>query len=182
MGYVLNIDLETSQGPSYEVYVRIESMVVNRVTAKLRLQLTYWLDKEHALKTNRIYVDEELRALSGMIQDKVLYYENEESEGKEIILPFMIEEDIAEEVEIDIPIFEKQKVVRKVPYISFDENGEEITLERDVITEKEVQVGTEKEIRKVINYKLVENIYEYSYSKIKEKLGEFIPKDKIEIV
>jgi len=180
MGYKLNVDLETSSGPSYEVYTRIESMVVNRTTSKLRLQLTYWIDKEHAIKTNRVYVDDELIAKVGMIQDKVLYYENDETEGKEIILPTLIEEDIAEEVEVDTPIFEKQEVIRKVPYISFNEAGEEISLEREVKSEKEVQIGTEREVRRVIDLKLVDNIYEYSYKVIKNNLGKLIPKDKIE--
>lgn len=180
MGYKLNVDLETSSGPSYEVYTRIESMVVNRTTSKLRLQLTYWIDKEHAIKTNRVYVEDELIAKVGMIQDKVLYYENDETEGKELILPTLIEEDIAEEVEVEIPIFEKQETIRKVPYISFNEMGEEITLEREVKSEKEVKVGTEVELRKVINIKLVDNIYEYSYKIIKDKLGKLIPENKIE--
>ena len=67
MGFRLNVDLETSSGPSEEVYVRIESLVVNRVTAKARFQVTYWIDRDHAVKTNKQYVEEEIRPQVGLI-------------------------------------------------------------------------------------------------------------------
>jgi hypothetical protein len=166
MGFRLNVDLETSSGPSQEVYVRIESLVVNRVTAKARFQVTYWLDQDHAIATNRQYVEEEVRPLVGLIQERVLYYEDEESDGVEILLPHMLEEDMAVEKEVEVPVFEKQTVSKEVPYTSFDENGDEITLYRTVSSEQNVKVGTVVETRNEIDITLAENIFEFGYSRI----------------
>jgi hypothetical protein len=182
MGFKLNVDLETSSGPSQEVYVRIESLVVNRVTAKARFQLTYWLDQDHAIKTNRQYVEEEVRPLVGLIQERILYYENEESDGVEILLPHMIEEDMATETEVEVPVFEEKEIAKEVPYTSFDENGDEITLYRTVTSKQNVKVGTNIESRKVIDIKLAENIFEFGYSRIRKMLETKFPSDKIEII
>jgi hypothetical protein len=182
MGFKLNLDLETSNGPSHEVYVRIESLVVNRVTAKARFQLTYWIDKDHATAFNREYVDEEQRNMVGLVQERLLYFEDESSEGIEIIVPHMIEEDIAEERVIEVPIYETKINTKEVPYTSFDENGDEITLLRTVTSEEQIKVGSTEEKRNVINISLVENIYKFGYSKVFNKLKEFFPENKIETV
>lgn len=182
MGFKLNVDLETSNGPSHEVYVRIESLIINRVTAKARFQLTYWIDQDNAIAATKIYTDEESRNMVGLIQERILYYEDEDSDGVEILLPHMLEEDIAEEKEIEVPVMEKQTVSKEVPYTSFDENGDEITLYRTVSSEQNVKVGTEVQIRKVINIKLAENIFAFGYSRIKTMLESKFPSNKIEIV
>ena len=182
MGFRLNVDLETSSGPSQEVYVRIESIVVNRVTAKARFQLTYWIDQDHAVKTNRQYVEEEIRPLVGLIQERIIFYSDKDQDGKEIILPHNIEEDMAEEKEIEVPIFEEKEEAKEVPYTSFDEDGEEVTLYRTVTSVRKVKVGTEIEKRRVINIRLAENIFEFGYSRIKQMLEKHFPSDKIEIV
>ena len=182
MGFRLNVDLETSSGPSQEVYIRIESLVVNRVTAKARFQLTYWIDQDHAVKTNRQYVEEEIKSHVGLIQERIIFYSDDDQEGTEILLPHSIEEDIAEEREIEVPIFEEREEANEVPYTSFDEDGEEITLYRTVISKKNVKIGTEIEKRKVIDIKLAENIFGFGYSRIKQMLEKYFPQDKIEIV
>ena len=182
MGFRLNVDLETSSGPSEEVYVRIESLVVNRVTSKARFQVTYWIDQDHATKTNRQYVEEEIKPQVGLIQERVIYYSEDDQEGEEILLPHSLEEEMAVEAEVEVPIFEEREEAKEVPYTSFDENGEEITLYRTVISKKNVKVGTEIEKRKVINIKLAENIFEFGYSRIKQMLETKFPSDKIEIV
>ena len=123
-----------------------------------------------------------MRHSVGLIQERILYYEDEESEGLEILLPHMLEEDMAEEREIEVPIFEKQDITKEVPYTSFDENGDEITLYRSITSTQNVKVGTKVEIRKVIDIKLAENIFEFGYSKTKQMLESKFPVDKIEKV
>ena len=180
MGYILNVDLETTNGPSQEVYVRIESFTVNRVTSKARFQLTYWIDKDHATRFNKTYVEEEDRPMVGLIRDKVIYYENDESNGVEITIPNLIQVDLAKEEEVDIPIIEEKEITKEVPYTSFDENGEEIKLYRTVTSIEKVETGSKKEKRNKIDAKLGENIFKFGYEKIKIELGELFPIDKIE--
>lgn len=179
MGFILDVDLETSSGPTHEMYVRIESIIVNRVTSKARFQLTYWVDYDHALSTNRTYIEEELRSLQGLVQERILYYENEDSDGNEILLPNLLDEDLAEETEVEIPVFENRDISKEVPYTSFDENGDEVTLYRTVTSLERVKVGTKLEKRRVINVELASNIFEFGYSRVKKMLENYFPADKI---
>jgi len=181
MGFIIDVDLETNQGPSHEVYVRIESIVINRVTAKVRLQLTYWIDEDHAIAANKVFADDEQRAYHGLVQERVLYFEDEESEGVEILLPHMVEEDLAREKTVETPVFEEKEVTKEVPYVSFDENGDEITLYRTVTSTERVKVGVTTETRNVIDPSLACDIYSFGYSKIKKMLEERFPADKIVI-
>lgn len=182
MGFKLNVDLETSNGPSHEVYVRIESLVINRVTATARFQLTYWIDKDHATAFNREYVEDEQKNMIGLVQERLLYFEDETSDGVEVLVPHMIEEEIAEEQEVEVPVFETKTIHKEVPYTSFDEDGDEITLFRTVTSQENVKVGSTVETRKVINISLAENIFKFGYSKVFNKLKEFFPEHKIETV
>ena len=182
MGFKLNVDLETSSGPSHEVYVRIESLVINRVTAKARFQLTYWIDKDHATAFNREYVEEEQKNMVGLVQERILYFEDETSEGVEVLVPHMIEVDIAEEKKIEVPVYETKTRSKEVPYTSFNSNGEEVTLFRTVTFEENVKVGSKIDKRNVINISLVENIYKFGYRQVYNKLKEFFPENKIETV
>ena len=43
MGFIINADLETSQGPTQELYIRVEGFSFNKVTAELGFQITYWI-------------------------------------------------------------------------------------------------------------------------------------------
>ena len=86
---------------------------------------------------------------------------------------------MVKEQEVEIPIIEKKKVAVEVPYISFDENGDEVTLYRTVEEEKEVEVGVKKEMKKVIDYSIIDDLTIYSYNILKEELSKFFPKSKI---
>jgi hypothetical protein len=87
MGLRLNVDLETSAGPSEEVYARVESISYNKFTAAVMFQITYWVDQNHAIKATKTFLDEEPRNMVGLIYDKVIYYPAESSDEIEINLP-----------------------------------------------------------------------------------------------
>lgn len=182
MGFKLNVDLETSSGPSHEVYVRIESLTFNKVTSNVSFQLTYWIDQEHAKTFNRKYLDQDTNNAVGLIQERILYFPDQNSDGEEILLSHHYDIPVAREEEVEIPEFEIKTIQKEVPYTSFDEEGEEITLYRTVTKEEEVQTGTKKQLKKVIDTKLIENIFEFCYGVTKTKLMEFFPEDKIETI
>ena len=68
----------------------------------------------------------------------------------------------------------------EVPYVSFDENGEEITKYRKIEEDKRVEVGTKEEERHIINNEMLFNIQETCYNDLRIKLTEFFPEDSIE--
>lgn len=182
MGFKLNVDLETSEGPSHEVYVRIESLSYNKVTSEVMFQLTYWVDQDHAKAFNRKHLEEDTNHAVGLIQERILYFPDEDSDGVEILLSHHEVAKAAEQRDIEVPVFEIKTVNQEVPYISFDEDGEELTLYRTVAKQKEVQIGTKIETKNVIDTKLIENIFEFCYTVAKTKLMEFFPEDKIETI
>lgn len=179
MGFVLNVDLETSQGPSHEVYVRIESLSFNKVTSMVQFQITYWIDQEHAIRFNRTTLEEPKRNAVGLVQERVLYFENDDSEGVEILFPHHLKVPLVTKKETEIPEYGIKSIEKEVPYISFDENGDEITKYRKVMKEERVQIGVKKEVLEVIDTSLLGNIMEFCYDKIKEMLIKHIPEDSI---
>lgn len=179
MGFVLDVDLETSQGPSHEVYVRVESLTFNKVTSMVQFQITYWQDQKAAIRFNRTTLEEEPRNAKGLVQERVLYFKDEESDGEEVLFPHHMKVPMTVKKEIEVPKYEMQSIEKEVPYVSFDENGDEITKYRTVVTEERVKAGTTLEIREVIDTTQLSDIMGFCYGKIKEKLSEFIPADKI---
>ena len=74
------------------------------------------------------------------------------------------------EVTVDEPIYEKKVVKKQVPYISFDENGDEVEKIKTVEREEKVQVDTKTKKRKLIDYSLMEKPFEFAYQYLKEEL------------
>lgn len=182
MGFIIKADLETSLGPSKEVYVRIESITYNKGANLAMFQITYWIDKDHATKTNRTFIDEPLKNMIGLIFDKVVYYVEGDSEGVEVVLPQYIEHQAVVEKEVEIPILETKIKTKEVPYVSFDEEGEEITLYKTISIEEEVEVGKKVELKKVIDHSVPGRLLEYCYEVLKQELATRFPIDNIETV
>lgn len=182
MGFKLNVDLETSLGPTQELYVRVESFNFNKVTSEIGFQLTYWIDQKHAIRFNRIYLDEPIKNAVGLVQERILYFPTELSDGEEIQLEHYLTRQVGVEEEVDIPVFETVEIKKEVPYVSFDENGDEIELYRTVTETHQKEVGTKKEIRKVVKPEMLKDIYSFCYKEIKEYLAQWFPEDKIETV
>ena len=179
MGFILDVDLETSEGPSHEVYVRMESLTFNKVTSMAQFQITYWHDQSQAIKFNRTYLSEQKKNAVGLIQEKVIYFEDPESEGVEILFPHHLKVPVVREDTVDVPVYEMKEVQREVPYISFDENGDEITKTRVVTREEQVKVGTRTKVEQVIDGTLLNNIFGFCYEQIRKELEKYLPSEKI---
>ena len=79
--------------------------------------------------------------------------------------------DLHEEVSAMEPIYEVREVTEEVPYISFDENGDEVTKYREILTEQKIQINEEKVTKKVKNIDLIkEDIFKTIYNKIEIEL------------
>jgi len=178
MGIVIKADLETNAGPTNELYVRIETWKVNLSVAKIRFTTTSWLNKKYADKFLREYEDQPLRNSIGIVGTKLIYYP-EKGKEKEFDITNLFDMPMSEEQLVETPIYETKEVTKELPYVSFDENGDEITLYRTVKQEEKVQVGTEENSRKVINYSLVNNLEEVTYVYLKKQLMNYFPESSI---
>lgn len=180
MGLRLNVDLETNQGPSSEVYIRIDNWKINKTTNDIVFTTTSWLDKSFADAFLRTYYDEPLKNSIGLLSPKVVYYKDDKSDGEEIVIDNLHKLPMVVEKEIEIPQYSIKKVNKEVPYVSFDENGDEITLYRTVTSDEEIQSGVIKEVKQVVDYGVISRLGEFCYDALKEHLGQYFPIDKIE--
>ncbi len=180
MGLRINVDLETSGGPTQDLYVRIDTLNLNKVASKIKYVVSYWIDKDHALRFNRTYLEQPRPGANGILAREVVYYENEDADGKELTLPIAFETFPVSKQVITLPVFEMRQTVVEVPYVSFDENGDEVTKYRKVEEDKRVEVGTKEEERHIIDNEMLFNIQETCYNDLKIKLTEFFPDNSIE--
>ena len=180
MGLVLKIDLETNLGPTTEAYISIDSIRVNKTLAEVKFSLSAWLNKTYADKFFRKYKEDDLNNAKGQISSNVLYYENEDSNGDEITIPnYFANIDLAVRKEVEVPIIEEVQKEKKIPQVSFDENGDEVTIERIVFETVKEQTGTKLEERSVVAYDSINAIEDFCYIYLKKELSKLFPNDKL---
>jgi hypothetical protein len=180
MGFRLNVDLETSAGPTQEAYIRIDNYRFNKVTSELILTTTTWLDVEKAHSFNRKYLEQPMKNAVGLIGSEMLYYPDVESEGEEISIPNVFKHSVAVVEEVEFHTYKEVEKLVQVPYVSFNYDGEEVTKYKDeIVLEREIE-SSYKEKRSVINPSVITNLYEYSYNVVKQKLTELFPEETIE--
>ena len=178
MGLKISCELETSSGPTDELYIRIDTWKINRSVSEIRFTTTSWLNKKFGKDINRQYTSEPYNNAIGLVSSKVICYDNsEDGEEKEIVNLYKFP--IATKKKVTIPIYEEQSFQKEVPYISFNEEGEELTLYRTVEEKKNVKVGDKQEVREVIDTSIIDNLTKVSYEHLASELGKLFPKDKI---
>lgn len=179
MGFIIDLDLETSQGPTQEVYIRIESLHFNKPKMEVRFQLSYWENKKYADYFKRKLPTEQESKPKGLIQEKIIKLLGNNKLGEEILLPHMIISTLTEEKDIIVPIFETKSIEVEIPYVSFDENGDEITKIKTLVREEQVKVGEKTEKAEIFDYSSTSNLFESCYKIARSRLNQFIPNDKI---
>lgn len=182
MGLVIDSHIETNNGPTKELYFRIDSWKINRSVGDITFTTTSWLNKDHADRFLRNYYDEPLKAAIGLVSSKIVYYSDYEKEGAEFNIDNLYKVPMYEEVEVEEPVYGTEEVTKEVPYVSFDENGDEITLYRTVVRKDKIQTGTTKVLKKVMNYSIVDRLEEFCYDYLKGRLSQYFPEETIKKV
>ena len=169
MGFKIKLDVDTFEGPAQSLYCRIDQMVISKPANRITVSLGYFLSKDKSSRSDQLPFG-------------VLHYNDTQDNPEELDLPSSFRIDLGETVVIKEPIYEKQKVKEKVPYVSFDENGDEITKYREVEVEKNIKVGEEDNEVSIPVYDAIQkDIFGYCYKRIKEQLVKTF-EDKIEII
>lgn len=182
MGLVIDSHIETNKGPTNSLYFRIDSWKINKTLGDITFTTTSWLNKEHADKFLRNYYDEPLRAAIGLVSSKLIYYKDYKGEGIEYDIDNLYKVPMYEEIEVEEPTYGAKKISKEVPYVSFDENGDEITLYKTVTTTEKIQTGTEKSLKKVMNYSFINQLEEFCYDYLKGRLTQYFPETVIKRV
>lgn len=179
MGLQLKVDLETNLGPTQEAYIRIDSFRVNRSLAEVKYTTTCWLNKHHADSFLRLYFDEDNKNANGLVSANVLYFDKEDSDGREIHIENFYQTTLTVEKEITVPVYEDKTFTKEEPYISFDEDGNEITIMKTIEEVKPVQIGKRVEKKQVIDYSIISRIEDFCYDHLTKELSKLFTVDKI---
>ena len=167
MGLVIKGDFETERGQAETIYVRLEQFTFRKLINRIDASFTYWLSSNDTADTHK-----------SIINSFVLYDKN--SEGDEINLPNCIQISTLEKKKELKPIYKIEKVEEKVPYVSFDENGDEVTKYRTINVEKKVKVKEEEIEVDVPNIELVQkDIFGTIYNALKIELSKQIDSKNI---
>ena len=119
MGFLVNVDLETTSGPTSEFYIRIENWKINRASNLITFTTTAWLNKEYATNFNRKYADDNKRNAVGLVGSKVVYYEDELSKGEKVNIKNLYTFEMISEIN---PFSSIIKVVLIIPIYSLPIN------------------------------------------------------------
>jgi hypothetical protein len=181
MGIEVNLDLETNRGPTKELYFRIDSYRINSTVNEIIFTTTSWLSKEYADRTLRTYVEESIQPSIGLVSNKVIDYSSEKS-GKELLIENLYKSQMSKYSEIDEPIYEEREISKELPYVSFDEDGNEITLYRTVTSKEKVQVSSKKITKEVVDHTFLDNLKPNCYNLLKKELSKVFPDKNIKIL
>lgn len=167
MGLSLKLDIDTFEGPSQSVYCRIDQLVIQKTTNRIIISMCYFTNPDKTQPNDQLPYT-------------VLHYLNNEDEPVETKLPSTLKVNLGETTIMKEPIYKKEKVKEQVPYVSFDENGDELTKYREVEVEKNIKVGEEKtEITIPIYDAIQKDIFGYCYNKIKQELKKAFPQAEV---
>jgi len=180
MGLVINLELETNRGPTKELFFRIDSYRINSTVNEVIFTTTTWLSKEYADKTLRKYVEQPIQPSVGLVSNKVIDYSSD-TNGREIVTENLYKLQMSKISDVEEPIYEEKEISKEHPYISFDEEGNEITLYRTVTTKEKVQVGVVKKNKELVDYSFLDNLKLNCYSHLKKELSKVFPEDNIKI-
>lgn len=179
MALRLEVDLESHLGPTQEAYVEIDSIKLSRPNGMLRFSVTVWINEQSSKNFYKEHLDSPSNGAVGLLANKVLYFENEESDGEEVELKIHYALPFTKKVVTEKVLTEKVKQTEKVPYVSFDEDGNEITKYREVIKEVIIDKGTEEVTLDMYDYNVFSDPTEFINNILFEELSKTFPKDKI---
>lgn len=167
MGLLFNLDTDTVKGSTKSIYCRISQITIQKEVNRVIISLSYYSNLE---KTEPV----------DSISYEVIVYDEENLEGKELRLPSVLKLDLTQKVVIKEPIYNKELVKENVPYVSFDEEGEEITKYRELEIEKNIKVGEEeRELHISALDAIQKDIFQFCYNKVKEELSSIFPNIEI---
>ena len=104
------------------------------------------------------------------------------SDGTEVLLPNHLRTPLVSIKEIEVPLYEVHEIETDAPYVSFDEEGEEVIKYRKVVKKEKIRVGVKTETAEVIDSSLARDLYGFCYRHAQTELSKWLPEDKIETV
>lgn len=171
MGLYINGDFETTAGSTTRAYARIDSYRVDKVTSRVRFSVSYWITKEAGHNFNRQYLDESMKNATGLFSNKLLSYINSE-DGTNIEFPTFMDVKLTRTEAIQVPVYGNVESSKQVPYVSFDDDGNEVTKYRTLTLNKSVVISHDTVTKEVIANDLLGDIPGFCYGKLTQAITD----------
>ena len=181
MGFLIDLEIETNQGPTNSLYIRIDNYKVNKTVGDITFTTTSWLEKSYADQFLRYRYDQPLRNAIGQVSSKLVFQDKKTDEWNEIELSNLYKIPMVVETEVEEPIFESKEITRELPFTSFDKYGEEITLYKTVKEVEKVKVGVDKVTRPIMDYSIIDRLNTFCYDHLKKELEKLFDKESIKL-
>lgn len=178
MGIIIQNNIETNVGEIENAYVVVSSYKVLKTSQEIQYSIRYFSSKEYWEQSLPKTIEEastqpDIPSNAIFSPNSILFENNEEF--LDISLPSHFRLKPTKIKTISTPIFETQEQETIVPYVSFNREGKEITLERKVIKPVEVKIGENKTEQKVINYDAFKEPTKFIYNHLKTELKSLLP-------
>lgn len=176
MGLRIKTDLETNLGPSKNVYVRVENINLNRTFGKIKVAVTYWMDRESSVD----FKYSESRNPENQISNHIIYYRSKSDLGQEIYLPTVFEFDMYQPKKVMVPIVEEREYTAEVPYVSFDSRGRRQTKYKTQKFIETIKKGEREDTQQVLDLNIEHTLVSWCYGQVKAELSKSLPVELIE--
>lgn len=182
MGILIQSIIETTAGEIENSYVVVSSYKVLKSTYEIQYSVRYFSEKKHWKQTLAETVEDIGKQPS--LPNNAIFPTNSvlfEKKGEfiDVALPTFFSIIPTKTKNIKIPIFEQQEKEVLQPYVSFNKKGEEVILERKVISSVSVKVDEKIEKKELIDYKAFEDPTKFIYSHLKKELKSILPGVKL---
>jgi len=184
MGLLIKGDIETNVGPTDSIYCKIETYKVQIPRAQVQFTVQYWQNKDSADSYTGVFEGDNKENMDHYAYDiinhnEILIYDNSSPTSIELPKLFQLSPRITKKIEV--PTYEKKVVTKEVPYISFDENGDEIVLTRKVDTLERVIVNVKKVPKKYFDRDSLKDFPTFCYKELKKILAKNFKKANINL-
>lgn len=178
MGLLIKGDFDTSFGKLQQIYTRIESFHFNKMTGMCTFSYTYWPDKQSSDFHTPVQEGDKSSKAINMVDTEIIVYKDS-TDSSDISLPHSLKVFAGTEKTIEEPVYRTEEYTEEVPYVSFDENGDEVTKYRTVTKEKKVETGTQSTIKVIFDPFILDDIYGFGYENLKKVLSKWINQENL---
>ena len=179
MGIIIKADLDTNNGSTTKAYASIRTFTVNRERYHISYNVQYFLNKNLVQKPAYIGEDIDYGNISPFFSPYNIVFYKGKGKFEELNLIQNKNLILGKSKTISIPIYEEVEKVKEVPFITFDQDGNEVEIVRHQKVKVKEKVGSEKVKKEIIDESLIENPLKACYEDLEKELIKVFGKKNI---
>tara|TARA_B100000212_G_scaffold63224_1_gene43280 strand:+ start:753 stop:1301 length:549 start_codon:yes stop_codon:yes gene_type:complete len=179
MGIIIKADLDTNNGSTNKAYASIRTFTVNRERYHISYNVQYFLNKNSVQKPTYIGEDIDYGSISPFFSPYNIIFYKGKGKFEELNLIQNKKLILGKSKTISIPIYEELEKIKEVPFITFDQDGNEVEIVRHQKVKVKEKVGSEKVKKEIIDESLIENPLKACYEDLEKELIKVFGKKNI---